>query len=184
MQKIAKSCSTLCHPEPFDRLRVNSVKGLAATRRDSSRLSGAQNDIRKGYNQLMGFEEISHTADWSARVWAQDLPSLFVEAARALNALAGTLIAKEPRLRQTFEAEAPDVESLLVAFLSELIYYQEQENLAFDVFEIEVKGGKLNVEMEGAQLLSSDKAIKAATYHNLKIERTNDGFEATIVFDV
>jgi SHS2 domain-containing protein len=143
----------------------------------------------------MGFEEISHTADWSARVWAQDLPSLFVEAARAMNSLAGTVTGKSPRLKQTFESEAPDAESLLVAFLSELVYYQEQENLAFDAFELEVKsatltgaavpkGQKLKVEMEGAQIVSIDKAIKAVTYHNLKIEETSRGIEVVIVFDV
>ena len=147
------------------------------------------------YNRIMGFEEISHTADWSVRVWAQDLPSLFAEAARAMNSLAGTVLDASPRLKQTFESDAPDVESLLVAFLSELVYYQEQENLAFDVFKLEVKsaaltgeavpkGQKLKVEMEGAQIASIDKAIKAVTYHNLKIERTNEGFETTIVFDV
>ena len=140
----------------------------------------------------MGFEEISHTADWSARVWAQDLPSLFAECARAMNALAGTVTGKGPRLKRTFETEAADAESLLVAFLSELVYYQEQENLAFDVFELEVKsaalslpkGQKLKVEMGGAQITSIDKAIKAVTYHNLKIEETSRGVEVVIVFDV
>ena len=140
----------------------------------------------------MGFEEISHTADWSARVWARDLPSLFTEAARAMNALSGTVVGQGPRRRQIFECEAPDVESLLVAFLSELVYYQEQEDLAFDKFALQVeepalspsKGGMLKVEMEGAQIASVDKAIKAVTYHNLSIERTARGFEATLVFDV
>jgi SHS2 domain-containing protein len=33
-------------------------------------------------------------------------------------------------------------------------------------------------------MASSEKAIKAVTYHNLKIEKTNQGFETTIVFDV
>jgi SHS2 domain-containing protein len=153
----------------------------------------------------MGFEEISHTADWSVRVWAQDLPSLFAEAARAMNSLSGTVMGSGPRLKRTFESVAPDSESLLVAFLSELVYYQEQENLAFDEFKIEVrkpvlplsstsgtlvsstaisKGEKLKVEMEGAQIVSVDKAIKAVTYHNLQIKETNEGFETTIVFDV
>src|SRR5512138_3630401 len=132
----------------------------------------------------MGFEEISHTADWSARVWASDLPSLFAEAARAMNSLAGTVIAKGPRLKRTFEAAAPDAESLLVAFLSELVYCQEQENLAFEVFDVKVQDGRLKVEMEGGQIASTDKAIKAVTYHNLKIEKTKRGFETTIVFDV
>jgi SHS2 domain-containing protein len=132
----------------------------------------------------MGFQEIPHTADWSVRVWAEDLPSLFIEAARAMNSLAGTVTDKEPRLKQTFESEAPDAESLLVAFLSELVYYQEQENLAFDAFKLEVEIQKLKIEMEGAPIASLDKAIKAVTYHNLKIAKTTEGFETTIVFDV
>lgn len=140
----------------------------------------------------MGFEEISHTADWSVRVWAQDLPSLFAESARAMNSLSGTSMGNGPRLKRTFEAEAPDAESLLVAFLSELVYCQEQENLAFDTFEPKVekpalslsKGQRLKVDMEGAPIESMDKAIKAVTYHNLRIEESKQGFETTIVFDV
>ena len=132
----------------------------------------------------MGFEEISHTADWSARVWAADLPSLFAEAARAMNSLSGTRIRQDARVTRTFEAEGPDVESLLVAFLSELVYSQEQENLAFDTFDVRVAAQWLKVKMEGAQVQSADKAIKAVTYHNLNIEKTTDGLETTIVFDV
>jgi SHS2 domain-containing protein len=132
----------------------------------------------------MGFEEISHTADWSARVWAQDLPSLFIEAARAMNSLSGTVIGTGPRRTRNFASKGPDVEGLLVAFLSELVYYQEQENLAFDVFDLRVAAQWLKVEMEGATLESVEKAVKAVTFHNLRIQRTNEGFETTIVFDV
>ena len=132
----------------------------------------------------MGFEEVSHTADWSARVWAPDLPTLFKEAARAMNSLSGTVIGTDARVSRTLELEGPDLESLLVAFLSELVYYQEQENLTFDDFDLRVAGQWLKVAMEGAQIKSVDKAIKAVTYHNLKIESTREGFETTIVFDV
>lgn len=132
----------------------------------------------------MGFEEIPHTADWSIRVWAEDLPSLFTESARAMNRLAGVESGSSPRVKRTFESKGEDSESLLVAFLSELVYYQEQENLAFDQFELNVEGQKLKVEMEGGEIVSVDKAIKAVTYHGLKIERTEHGLEVTIVFDV
>lgn len=132
----------------------------------------------------MGFEEIPHTADWSVRIWAPDLQSLFTEATRAMNSLSGTVIGNSTRVKRTFETEAPDPESLLVAFLSELLYYQEQEALAFDAFDLRVAAQWLKVEMEGAQIASSEKAIKAVTYHNLKIEKTDQGFETTIVFDV
>lgn len=136
------------------------------------------------YNYDMGFEEISHTADWSVRVWAPDLPALFVEAALAMNSLAGVKSGTGERIMRTFETQAPDPEGLLVAFLSELVYYQEQENLMFDIFDLRMGGGWLKVQMEGTEAASVDKAIKAVTYHNLKIERTTDGVETTIVFDV
>lgn len=132
----------------------------------------------------MGFEEISHTADWSVRVWAEDLPALFAESARAMNSLAGAETGAGPRVKRMFESEGRDAESLLVAFLSELVYYQEQENLAFDTFDIQMSAEKISMRMEGGEITSVDKAIKAVTYHGLKIEETERGLEATIVFDV
>ena len=132
----------------------------------------------------MGFEEISHTADWSIRVWAEDLPSLFVESARAMNSLAGVETGSSPRVKRVFESCGYDAESQLVAFLSEMVYYQEQENLAFDSFDIQLSAEKISAIMEGGEIISIDKAIKAVTYHGMKIEETERGFEATIVFDV
>lgn len=132
----------------------------------------------------MGFEEMQHTADWAMRVWAQDMPSLFAEAARGLNTLAHVELAQGPRERRRFECAAPDGESLLVAFLSELVYYQEQEGLAFEDFQIHIEDGRLRVAMQGAALRSIGKAIKAVTYHNLKIQKSERGYEAEIVLDV
>ncbi len=131
-----------------------------------------------------GFEEVPHTADWAMKSWAEDLPSLFAEAARGMNALQGVEQAPGPRVKRTFEHEAPDDETLLVAFLSELIYLQEQEDLTFDVFRIDLQSSMLRAEMQGRRLISVEKPIKAVTFHNLKIVRTERGCEAVIVFDV
>ena len=140
----------------------------------------------------MGFEEIPHTADWSIRVWAGDLEELLAESARGMNWLAGAELvlsgaeglASKPRIKKTFEAEEPDGESLLVAFLSELVYYAEQENMGFDDFVIEIKNDTLKVEMEGAPLQSLSKTIKAVTWHKLEIRESARGLEVEIVFDV
>jgi SHS2 domain-containing protein len=131
-----------------------------------------------------GFKEIQHTADWALHVWADDLPSLFAEAARGMNTLAGMKLTDGPRTSRNFEVAGADAESLLVAFLSELIYTQEQEHLGFDRFDIRMRGEKAIVNVRGAPLESVTKAIKAATYHNLKIEKTDRGYEVVIVFDV
>ncbi len=132
----------------------------------------------------MPFEEIQHTADWALRIWAGSLPELFAEAARGMNAISGTQPAPGPSVRRTLETRAPDAESLLVAFLSELVYAAEQDHLVFNAFEIELQENKLKVSMVGVPLLSLNKPIKAVTYHNLLICKTNEGFQVEMVFDV
>ena len=131
-----------------------------------------------------GFEELPHTADWAVRVWAGSLPELFVEAACAMNALSGVKPAPGRRRRRTINTEAPDAESLLVAFLSELVYFVEHERLAFDLFKVDLEKTRLMVTMSGSPILSMSKSIKAVTYHNLQIWKKEHGFQVDIVFDV
>ena len=131
-----------------------------------------------------GFAEIPHTADWSIRAWAEDLPSLFAEAARGMNTLAGMTLAPGPRVARIFECGAEDRETLLVAFLSELLYMQEHDGLGFDIIRVRLQDAGLKAKLDGAPLESLAKSIKAVTFHNLKIIRTPGGYEAEIVFDV
>ncbi len=134
--------------------------------------------------ETAGFEEIPHTADWALRVWAPSLEALFVQAALGINALAGTQLADGPRLAKHFSCTGMDAESLLVALLSELVYYAEQEQLGFDRLDIRIDGERLEAEMEGASVTAASKTIKAVTYHDLQIRETVAGYEVTIVFDV
>jgi SHS2 domain-containing protein len=135
-----------------------------------------------------GFTELPHTADWAVRVWAADLPGLLSAAANGMNALAGIRLLQEPRVSRIFETESPDAESLLVAFLSELIFAAEQDKLAFDQFRIETAQHTgfytVHAEMEGAPVAAIEKPIKAVTYHNLEVRSLEDGLVVEIVFDV
>jgi len=118
-----------------------------------------------------GFEELPHSAGWQLRVWAESLPALFGEATRGRNALSSAKPAPGPRLTRSFEAEAPDTEGLLFAFLYDLIWAAEQENLVIDKFSLVLKGSLLKVRMSGSNILSLDKSIKAVTYHNFHIQK-------------
>jgi len=131
-----------------------------------------------------GYREIEHTADWELEVWAPDLPALLVQAARGMYTLAGMRLQDGPRQGRSLEIEIFDSESLLVNFLSELLYFGEHENLGFDHFHLALKENFLHAEMEGAPLVSLDKEIKAVTYHNLKVQEGPQGLEVRIVFDV
>jgi SHS2 domain-containing protein len=132
----------------------------------------------------MPFEEIHHTADRAIRVWAKDLPTFFSEAALGLLAISGIVLDETPIVKKKIEIHSPDPESLLVAFLSELIYCAEQENLAFNEIIVDIEGDHLLASMAGAPIKEIIKYIKAVTFHNLKITNSISGVEAEIVFDV
>ena len=137
----------------------------------------------------MPFEELDHTADWKMRVWAPTLSRLFIDSCKGMNALSGIRLAKGPRLARKISTSAPDTVGLLVSFLSELIYINENEQLAFDHFAVRLtipksKSCRLSANLSGAPILHINKSIKAVTYHDLQIQPTKEGYEARIVFDV
>jgi SHS2 domain-containing protein len=137
----------------------------------------------------MPYEEIPHTADWSLRVWANDLENLFIESAKGMNSLAGIRLARSPHFEHTFSATAMDAETLLVRFLSELSFLAEHNHLAFNDFCLKLGSSgnvpfSLQAKMKGAKIKSIRKIIKAVTFHDMKIISSDLGFEVQIVFDV
>jgi SHS2 domain-containing protein len=131
-----------------------------------------------------GFQEQPHTADWALEVWAPDLVGLLQQAAVGMYALMQARLQAEPREAYRFEISAPDRETLLVTFLSELLYFTQRDEVAFDQFDLAQAGERLTAEVEGAPIESIAKEIKAVTYHNLAVRETARGLATTIVFDV
>ena len=131
-----------------------------------------------------GFREIEHTADWELEVWAPDLLALLEQAAIGMYTLEGVRLRAESRVDRSFSLPMEDAESLLVRFLGELLYLGEQENLAFDRFDLHLDAGWLHARLAGAAIETVRKEIKAVTYHNLAIRTTGKGLDVHIVFDV
>jgi SHS2 domain-containing protein len=75
-------------------------------------------------------------------------------------------------------------ETLLVDFLSELLFLTESEGLAFDEFSLRFESNRLIADVTGANLKSLAKEIKAVTYHNINIRDTGKDLKVIIVFDV
>jgi len=132
----------------------------------------------------MQYEEIDHTADWAFRAFGNDLTELFQNAAYALFALEGALDAQSTLTRE-IHVEGIDREALLVNWLSELLFLQETQKETFQKFEItKLSDTELDATVHGAHAQPITKFIKAVTYHDLKIEQTEKGWEATVVVDV
>jgi SHS2 domain-containing protein len=135
-------------------------------------------------DQDSGFLEIEHSADWQLEVWGPDLLALFEQAGRGMSSLAGIRLQEGRRQVRSFEIEADDSESLLVGFLSEILFFVENERLGFDVFHLALDGGRLTARLEGAALAAIEKEIKAVTWHGLQIRPGERGLQAKVIFDV
>jgi len=132
-----------------------------------------------------GFREHAHTADCELEVWAPHLPGLLEQAARGMYAIAGVQLAAGLSQQRLLDLQAADAEGLLVRFLTELLWLQQEENLGFDQFSLQVDGSyHLHASLAGGEMLKFGKEIKAVTYHNLAVRVTPRGLRVNIVFDV
>ncbi len=133
----------------------------------------------------IGFREHAHTADWELEVWASDLPSLLEQAAHGMYAISGVVLQPDPPGERRIGLHAADAESLLVRFLSELLWLEQNEHLAFNHISVTVDGDyNLDAELHGFPIAQLDKEIKAVTYHNLTVQSSSSGLRVNIVFDV
>lgn len=131
-----------------------------------------------------GFQEVPHTADWELKVWAPDFLTLLEHAARGMYHLCEARMVSEPRISRRIELAFDELETLLVDYLSELLFLTESEGLGFDQFKLQIEGNRLIADISGAKLKSLAKEIKAVTYHRIEIRDTGKQMEANIVFDV
>lgn len=132
------------------------------------------------------WEEVDHTADWALKAWGHDLRALFENAARGMAALIGgeARPGQESTHRQ-FNLSAPDLETLLVDWLTALLILVEDEGAFFEAIEVqEVARASLRGRVSYRPGGQFTKHIKAVTFHNLAVRQTAEGYETVIVFDV
>lgn len=152
------------------------------------------------------FETYEHTADVGLIARGPTLEALFINAARGMMHIIRTGVGfrgpgsgrKEgdsefltPDTRQRFDVEvtAPDRAALLVAWLNELIFHFETRRLVLADFQIhDLTDERLAATVTGQAIGELDEPLamelKAATYHGLRVEQTDAGWEAAVLFDV
>ena len=134
------------------------------------------------------FEFIEHTADVGIMAYGADVREAFVNAARGMFSLMVELGTINEVGHRDIEVDAPDVESLLAAWLNELICLFDAENVLFSRFEITEFGETyLRARAYGESVDSSRHklkiGIKAATYHMLEVDQS-DGGRVRVLFDI
>jgi SHS2 domain-containing protein len=137
----------------------------------------------------MGYEFLDHTGDIGIRVWANGVKELFQEAALALFDIITDLDRVEAHLDREVVVQGSGQEELMVAWLSELLYLHEVEELLFCdfvIFELDekkVKGWARGEKFHAGRHYIKT-AIKAVTYHQLEIKEQDGRWHAQIIFDI
>lgn len=132
------------------------------------------------------FEVVDHTADWALRIYGSDLAQFLSNAAMGMASLMVQDINDVPlNIERQLELDTCDAETLLVDWLTELAFWAEVELLIFTMISLsEVTDTHLKATLKGGRVSELLKHIKAVTYHNLEIVKTDRGLAATVVFDV
>jgi len=132
----------------------------------------------------MPWRELPHTADLRLEISAPDWPQLLKEATLALAAQLGQPKQDAAPITRALHLDALDREELLVRWLSEILVWNELENLLpVDVEIMEADETKAVGKIILQPVRSRATNIKAVTYHGLAFEQTAGGWVARVLFD-
>ena len=136
----------------------------------------------------MGFRLVDHTADLAIEAEAPTREAVLGQAALGLTAvLTGRPRAHDlarPEREVSFRVDAPDEAALVVAFLSELLWLHESEDLLWlggGVEIAELPDGGLRLSAHGNAVVHDPVKhgrgveVKAVTYHGLRFGREPSG---------
>ncbi|UCG78101.1 MAG: archease [Nitrospirota bacterium] len=135
------------------------------------------------------FEVIDISGDVGLRIYGNTLEKLFENASTGLYTLITGVSKIESRTSIKVKADGDNMESLLIAFLNELIFHFDTNGfignkadihkLTDNNVEATIYGEEFDPERHEGELL-----IKAATYHKARLERTREHWQAKIIFDI
>jgi len=135
------------------------------------------------------YRRLEHTSDIKVEIYGADLAELFTNAATCLFDL--ILDLKKVRGTQSVPVslESADLSELFLDWLRELLFLFSNHSLAIRRVEIRsieptrveatVFGEEFDAERHGLKV-----EVKTPTYHEYRIEKGEDGYRATVIFDV
>ena len=145
------------------------------------------------YNLFMASQKpyrlIGHTADLGMEVRGKDLDDLFIQAAWSFFDIMIKTDHIDLKEEKEIHVEAPDREALMVAWLGELLFQFEAHHLVFGKFLMHrLDKNSLQASAWG-EAFNPDKhplktAVKAVTYHQLRLWEEKGIWRARVIFDI
>jgi SHS2 domain-containing protein len=135
------------------------------------------------------YRQLSHTADLAWRLWGASLPELFENAGRALSATLTDRRYLRRRATREVRLTGSDREALLVDWLNHLLYLFDIDGFLGRDFRVESLTPESLEATVAGEIFDPERhpertAVKAATFHQLRIAPAGDGWQATVVLDL
>lgn len=140
----------------------------------------------------MAYQFFDHTGDVGVTLTGRTLDALFASAAVAFTDSITPVSGIEPRRPEEVSVDAPELDLVLVDFLSELLYRFDTRGWLTRSADVEVRerdGGWTLAGTLSGEKLDPDRhpikiLIKAVTYHGLEVTRHQGEWHADVVFDI
>ncbi|MFW6375704.1 MAG: archease [Thermoplasmatota archaeon] len=136
----------------------------------------------------MPYEQFEHTADVGIRAWGPNIEEAFSEAGKGLYSIMTDLDKVDCILEEEIAIKEDNLETLLVKFLSELVYLFEVKSYLFCDFDVSIKENdelELKVMAKGEEMdlkkHDMDTAVKGVSYHEINIDPSG---EVKVLFDI
>jgi len=132
-------------------------------------------------------------ADVAFEATGATLEELFIAAADAtMNVMVAELSTIERQEEVRFSVEHPELELLLFNFLNELLFFKDARRLLLRVESVTIVTHPALLTLEavarGERLDPARHAqlvdVKAVTLHRFRVERTERGWQATVILDI
>lgn len=138
---------------------------------------------------MLRFEVLDISGDVGIMAFGKSLEELFVNAASGMYNLITDTGAVERKRDLDVEVKSHSLEGLLVSWLNELIFqFDTYGFIGRDINIREFSEDEIKATLRGEDFDDSRHEkrllIKAATYHQLKIERVGAEWKAKIIFDI
>ncbi len=135
------------------------------------------------------YETLDHTADIAVRIRGDTAAQLFERAAFALFDTLVEINGVAESEEEQIAVEGADLAELMVSWLNQLLFLWESRLLLFKRFEVNgLSDTRLTARAWGETYDETRHTvlteIKAATYHQLRVEKGPGGWHAQIVFDI
>jgi SHS2 domain-containing protein len=136
------------------------------------------------------FQFLEHTADKGAIAYGTTLEELFANGALSMVSLMCRPDAAPVTEERRIELSAPDLETLFVRWLSELVYLLDTEGLLGTRFQVESVRDDAMAAIVGFARVDRESfaqegaLVKAITYHGLEIVQKSGVWSVTYYVDV